>query len=211
VLEATPDGVAASADRTWVDQRTGATASIDHSDLHGDLSHRIFLLPYPPAPSHTVVRASAWRDAGGPMRRFAFGWGEDTLLFHHLSKHGPWLHVPGAPVTYRGHVDARAGEAVQVTDPSVSLEDRLAFTRCLDAITREEGPGSPLRGRAWRRELGRRWHQLGKDLWYRGRADEAARCFAAAVRIDRGHHQAMRRWIRARMSLAVARTLGRGR
>jgi glycosyltransferase involved in cell wall biosynthesis len=174
-LAARPRAVAATTDRVNLDVASGrrryrrcapiARRTTRHLLLHG-----------PPGTPNTVVRRGAFDEVGGYDEGQPCG--EDYQLMLRLSLRGPWLHVPGAPVTAR-----RGFEAASDDGPRLSkqyADRRLYLARMLERFIHEEGGAGALRKRVWRRRLGRMWYAAARRL-PPDRRGEAAACIARAL------------------------------
>jgi glycosyltransferase involved in cell wall biosynthesis len=176
VLAGQPRAVAATCDREMVFVDGGRRQRLDSSGIARRpamwmLEHGANIA------SGTLLRTVAVKCRGGfnPQLRS----GEDSALFMPLSLDGPWLHVPGAPVTFQ------IGRAAQLGDEG-NLSRRFRDNHRQWARIYEEffvsGGGSPmLADRECRRLLALAWFQAGQELIARGAPREAAACFRKAL------------------------------
>lgn len=101
--------------------------------------------------------------------------GEDAALFLPLSFDGPWLHVPGEPVTYH------RGLARQLGDEG-NLSLKFADNNRIWAEIYEEfftsGDGRALAARTECKQLmSAAWYKAGKELWHSHSPHAALTCF----------------------------------
>jgi hypothetical protein len=138
----------------------------------------------PPGTSGTVLRASAFRQAGG----FDAAWptGQDYDLFLRVSLLGRWLYIPGAPVTSRNHLEVVTGSG----EPPLSRKyDDRAFRRAqmLHRFIFERGGMAAVPEPLWKRRLGVLWYRAGRKLAALGRREDAQSCYHRTVELRPWH------------------------
>jgi glycosyltransferase involved in cell wall biosynthesis len=174
-LAAHPRAVAATTDRVNLDVASGRGTrrrceSIDRkTTLH-------LLVHGPPGTPNTAVRRSAFDQVGGYDDGQLCG--EDYQLMLRLSLRGPWLYVPGEPVTARRGFDAASDDAPRLSKQYA--DRRLHLARMLERFIHEDGGVEALPERDWRRRLGRMWYAAARRL-PPDRRDEAVACFGRAL------------------------------
>lgn len=145
------------------------------------------LLPGPPV---TVIRSSAFHDAGGfePSLPCA----EDYYLFLKLSLRGPWLFADGEPVITRSSNGPRKDQASQD-----GVLARAVQAHMLEFFATEIADEATFSGRNWRRRVAKMWYRAGCYLMERHKRMEATQAFGHACRIRPWH---LRAWISMRRS-----------
>jgi GT2 family glycosyltransferase len=188
-MDASPDAVAASADRLNVDVATGRRQLLSWATMVRAPT-RSMLMHGPPGTPNTALRAAAFHRLGGydPALRS----GSDYHLLLRISLLGPWLHLPGAPVTVRRGAASAAPHAS--TAPS---DRRLSRARTMHRFLLEQGGAAALPERLWRRRLGGLWYHAGRQMLDQGRRAEARECFTQAIEIDPRHLRARLRRLAA--------------
>jgi len=189
-LEREPQAVACTADRLNLDLDTGATELI-RWDRVGSATTERFLAQGPPGTPNTAIRLDAFDRAGGYDNAYHIG--EDYHLLLRVSLLGPWLHLPGEPVTVRRRGSQPELEAAQQSKRFA--DRRLVRARMLDQFIMRDGGREAVRSGVWRRRLGRMWHTAGRQLAGLGRTAEARDCFRRAVEVCPWHLRArVRAW-----------------
>jgi glycosyltransferase involved in cell wall biosynthesis len=127
--------------------------------------------------SATLFRAAAIRRRGGfnPGLRT----GEDSALFMPVSLDGPWLHVPGEPVTYRRGLAAALGDEENLT--AKFRDNRRVWARIYEDFFVRGGGHAMLADRKCRRLLALAWFQAGHELLAHDAPREALACFRKAT------------------------------
>ncbi|NBC97306.1 MAG: glycosyltransferase [Deinococcus-Thermus bacterium] len=185
-----PRAVACTADRHNLDLDTGATELIRWHHIGRATTERL-LAHGPPGTPNTAIRLSAFDRAGGYDA--AYHTGEDYHLLLRISLLGPWLHLPGEPVTVRRRGARPELEAAQQSKRFA--DRRLVRARMLDRFIMHDGGREAVRPRLWRGRLGRMWHTAGRQLAALGRPEQARDCFGRAVAVCPWHLRArLRLW-----------------
>lgn len=184
-----PDVVATIVDRMSHYYATGARS------LHGyarytdggvNITTRLFI-DGPPGTPNTAFRARAFQQAGGYDAQWPTGQDYDLML--RVSLLGPWLHVPGAPVTARNHLELVAGSG----EPPLSkkFDDRI-FRRAqmLHRFIFECGGAVAVPEKLWRGRLGEIWFRAGRKLAALRRHDDARACYRRTLELCPWHLRA---------------------
>ena len=175
-LHASPQAVAATADRRYVDLE-GCTISL--SSTAGVAAHATQWLfeNNGGIASASVLRTAAVRELGGfPEDKPT---GQDSALFQPLSLAGPWLHLRGEPVTYCDGLAASRGE---VGNLSHSLNDnRRQWAEIYEDFILRRGGNRALPRKVYAPVLAHRWFCAGLQLRSQGRDREARDCFARSL------------------------------
>lgn len=164
-----------------------------HYSAGGEHAATIMFREGPPGTSGTAFRASTFRRAGGFDLRWPTGQDYDLML--RVSLLGQWLHLPGAPVTTRNHLEVLTGGG----EPPLSRKypDR-AYRRVqmLDRFITELGGGAVVPEKLWRPRLAQLWYRAGRRLLALGRRTEARQCFRRTVELRPWHLLARARLLR---------------
>jgi glycosyltransferase involved in cell wall biosynthesis len=191
-FERRPDAAAASCDRVTVIIGSDRSAYRSEKRIENDTTATIFC-DRPPTPSHTVMRTKTFQALGGYDRSLLAG-EEDLHLALRLSMSGPWLYVPGAPVTKRNHTSRVTGG-----DPSLLTKraDSLFLrTQMLSRFIHEEGGAAVVPKHKWQRRLADLWYRSGRILRKLGRTQDAAQCFQRARSLRSWHLRAqLQAWL----------------
>lgn len=194
---ASPDAVAACADRVNQDFALGQTDAYDYSRYGTGKEHAaaIMFREGPPGTSGVAFRASAFQKAGG----FDSTWptGQDYDLMLRVSLLGRWLHVPGAPITARNHLEIVTGSG----EPPLSRKyaDR-AFrrVRMLHRFIFECGGKTVVPEKIWRKRLAALWFKAGRKLAAMDRSGDARLCFQHTIELKPRHLLARLRLLTSR-------------
>ncbi len=191
LLERRPEAIAVSADRLTVDdaklrRRRERVAGIAEN------ATRWLFTRHAGVASCTLFRADAVASQKGFDETLSTG--EDAELFLRLSLLGPWLHSPGAPVTFRKRT-ARHGDEANVS--RFHPANNLIWAQVYEQFIRGRDPTHLLSARDIRVQLSRRWYRAGRQLAAGGRQDEALACFRRSC--------AWRSWNKAWLQRAIAR------
>ena len=181
-----PDAVAASVDRVNHDFATGKVDPRSYAHYVRGLRNAttIIFMDGPPGTPNTVVRASAFDQAGGFDSRWLTGQDYDLLL--RISLLGRWLHVPGTPVTTRNHLEVLTGSG----EPPLSRKyDDRTFRRVqmLDRFIFECGGKAIVPEELWRSHLSKLWFRAGRKLSALNRPDDARFCYRRTVELRAWH------------------------
>lgn len=196
-MAASPPAAAASSDLRKAHQPQGRGQTISMSYLKGQATASLFRHGAS-LPSATVVRADAFHRIGGFEPRYDPS--EDFYLCACLSLHGPWLHVPGAPVVRRlfaGDAPGRARQLTEFDDPASGLS-KLCMLRW---FIHADGGSAVLPRPVRQKRLARDWYRLGRSFARSDQPAKAIKCFKAALRRDPWLLRAHRRRIMARMQM----------
>jgi len=160
-----PSAVAASSDLRKAHQPRGRGRTIKMSYLKGRATVGLFRHGAS-LPSATVVRAAAFRRVGGfePGYRIS----EDFYLCIRLSLHGPWLHVPGAPVVRR----LFAGSALIGQRQLTEFDEPASYAmnlRMLQRFIYADGGAAVLPRKVRQRRIAHDWCRLGRSFSRRDR------------------------------------------
>ncbi|MFM1769437.1 MAG: hypothetical protein RJA22_1966 [Verrucomicrobiota bacterium] len=194
-MAAAPDAVAACADRVNHDYATGAVEprSYAHYATGRRNATTLIFMDGPPGTSGTVFRRSAFTQAGAFDPRWPTGQDYDLML--RVSLLGRWLHLPGAPLTTRNHLEVVTGSG----EPPLSRKyaDRV-FRRVqmLDRFIFECGGRQAVPERLWRRRLSVLWHRAARKLLDLGRTDDARTCLQRTLALRPWHLPARLRLLR---------------
>ena len=190
-----PDAVATIVDRMSHYFATGARSLHSYArytDSGANITTRLFM-DGPPGTPNTAFRARAFQQAGGYDAQWPTGQDYDLML--RISLLGPWLHVPGAPVTARNHLDLVAGGG----EPPLSkkFDDRI-FRRAqmLHRFIFECGGAAAVPEKLWRGRLGEIWFRAGRKLAALRRPDDARACYRRTLELRPWH-------LRARLRLRL--------
>jgi glycosyltransferase involved in cell wall biosynthesis len=179
-LAAEPAVVAASADRLFVEEGTGAERHFDLSVLAA--SPALWMLRWGAAISScSVIRADLVRELGGFPEYLATG--EDASLYLPLSLRGDWLHLRGEPVRFIRRGPQPGGEEASLSRKFSDNHRRWArvyedfFTRLSYDDLKRFSPRKRVH-----RLLADRWARAGLELEGHGHRLAAAACYARAIR-----------------------------
>jgi glycosyltransferase involved in cell wall biosynthesis len=178
-LWSVPGAVAASCDLHFIDSHLKVDMVLEAKCLEGRASAVLFSR-YCPTPSCTVVRCEHFHAVGGFDRRYQGI--EDHDLFLRLSLRGPWVFVPGTPITYRRGTQHQEPGPPHLNERMATTEQTLAHIQMLERFLHEHGGAAvvPFYRRGY--HLARLYHRLGK-MYQRDDRREAARdSYRAAVR-----------------------------
>lgn len=190
-MAAAPEAVAACADRVNHDYATGQVDPhhYDHYARGRRNATTLIFVEGPPGTSGTVFRRSAFEQAGAFDARWPTGQDYDLML--RVSLLGRWLHLPGAPLTTRNHLEVVTGSG----EPPLSRKyaDRL-FRRVqmLDRFIFECGGRQAVPEGLWRRRLASLWYRAAGKLRALGRPDDARTCLRRTLDLRPWHLRA--RW-----------------
>lgn len=172
-----PEAVAATSDRTDVDIVSRQVVRHELAYLARQTTQRL-LVKGAPWTSNTVLRASVFHAVGGydPAMRT----GQDWQLMLRMSLRGPWLHVRGAPVTYR------LGMSTLVLDEADNLsatysDSRFRRVQMLERFVLEEGGKDAVERPVWVQVLAQRWYKAGRQFMKHQRPLEARKCFMRSL------------------------------
>ena len=181
-----PTAVAASADRLRQDLRNGRSKHDDLAPLARDPIRWVFSRDAGVG-SSTVFRADAVRAAGLYPEHLATG--HDCVLFCRVALLGPWLHCPGAPVSFLRHHAGASGQAdhIHARYPDHPLRWARIYQDLADEIGTARLP-SALR----RQSLEVWWRRAGAAMHRLGQMHDARACYARAVRLCPWSHKAWR-------------------
>jgi len=190
--------VAATCDRHYVDAVKGTQRRQDLSALAENATRWIFNNDGGIGPC-TLFRVEPVARLGGYREDTPTG--EDLELFLRLSLLGPWLHVPGDPVTLCMGLARSRGELDHLSRQYVDSNRRWAKIH-EDFIVKQGGrrfvPQEVVQFRlAWW------WYRAGRQLMAAGGVDEARSCYRRSCR--------WRRWNKAWLRLALSYLVGPGR
>jgi glycosyltransferase involved in cell wall biosynthesis len=193
-----PKAVAASTDRIFLDSDEREIQRDDCSELAKSPLQWLFRHGAGVA-SCSMFRWDAVMEAGGWDPRYHLA--EDTVLFSQICTQGEWVHVSGAPVTFRVGNRSELGEEGNL---SRKFADRFEHW----AITHEkiyEKLASYVSGadkKCMRLQIGNFWYRAGKRHQSCAEYDPAAECFRKALHWDRY-------FVRARIRLFNMTTFSR--
>ncbi len=197
VFACAPEAVAASVDRVNHDYATGDVDPHSFPDYASEPRSvtTIIFMNGPPGTPNTVVRAGAFRQAGGFDHQWAFR--EDCDLLLRVSLLGRWLYVPGEPVITRNHLEVVTGSG----EPPLSRKyaDR-AFRRVqmLHRFIFECGGKSVVPENIWRARLAALWFKAGRKLAAMDRPADARLCFQRTIELKPRHLLARLRLLTSR-------------
>ncbi|MCI0360352.1 MAG: glycosyltransferase [Planctomycetaceae bacterium] len=175
-----PTAVAASADRMFVEETTGAVRRFDLAELSA--CPALWMLRWGAAISScSVIRADLVREFGGFPEHLVTG--EDASIYLPISLRGAWLHLPGQPARFVRRAPQPGGEEASLSRKFTDNHRRWAriyeefFTRLgHDDLKRFSSR------RRIRRLLSDRWAKAGQELERHGQLLAAAACYARAIR-----------------------------
>lgn len=191
-MENNPDAVGAGTNRKVINMKTGETVFKNHSGIEQDTAYQ-FILGNMPTPSLSVIRESAYRDAGGFNPRLHRR--EDSDLYLRLCLQGRWVFVPGEPVIMRRLVGEQSEAADNLTEGYHSLEGELLRMQVIDAFIFHYGGVRALEGSPWKQWVSKRWRRIGKALSSQEKKSQAAWCFLRAWKVKKLDHKALYYWL----------------
>ena len=193
-LNGCPSAVAATCNQRYVchddcdNEMFRTLRFLNTEGLAGNATEWLFLANRGVTPA-TVVRADVFRLVGRYDEEMPSG--EDWKLYLHLSMRGPWLHVPGDPVTVRFGRSATRNEEGHL---QLKGEDRyLTWVRMIDKFIGRDGGRHAIRRSVYSHRLASRWYSLGRSLMTSGRIAVARECFRRSIHWQRSYHKS---WLR---------------
>jgi len=189
-----PTAIAASADRLFVEETTGAQRRYDLAELAA--APAMWMLRYGAAISScSVIRADLVRERGGFPEHLATG--EDASIYLPISLRGPWLHLPGEPARFIRRIARPGGEEASLSRKFSDNHRRWArvYEEFFTRLSYNELKQFSSRRRI-RRLLADRWARAGKELEGHGHMLAAAACYARAIRWRPGKWDRWRALIR---------------
>lgn len=130
--------------------------------------------------SATLFRTAAIRRRGGfPDLQT----GEDSALFLRVSLDGPWLHVPGRPVSFNRGLSHGAEVEGNLSHKFFDSYRRWALV--YEEFFIRGGGDRVLAPRVYRRLLGTAWYRAGRELARLGCFADAQQCYGAALAWNR--------------------------
>jgi glycosyltransferase involved in cell wall biosynthesis len=199
-----PDAVAATCDEQYAcfddcgHALFRSITQLDTSGLVGNATEWLFLANRGITPA-TVVRADVFRRIGRYDETLVSG--EDWKLYLHLSLLGPWLHVPGDPVTVRlGICKTRREEShLQL----VGQDRYYLWASIVDRFIPHEGGKHAIRRRVYSRRLASLWYAIGRSMMNSGRNQLARQCFRRSVSWRAAYPKAWFRLVRSYLPQAA--------
>jgi glycosyltransferase involved in cell wall biosynthesis len=180
ILEKDRTAIAASSDRSDLDPVTGRSKPHSEKSISQNTT-QVILCDGPPIPSTTVMRASAFHQAGG-FDTTLYAGQEDYHLALKISLLGPWRHCAGAPVIKRIETGRLTGGEQSLVRKHA---DRLYLrVKMVDRFIFEEGGAAAVPERVWRRRLGSLWYRAGRVMSRLGRIEEARECWDRSAAVD---------------------------
>ncbi|MDX1945697.1 MAG: glycosyltransferase [Pirellulaceae bacterium] len=178
-LDAAESVIGATADRRHVDA-DGSTISIRSTAGLAENATRWLFENDGGIASASVLSTAAVRALGGFDESLSTG--QDSALFQPLSLRGPWLHLPGEPVTYRHGLASRRGEMGNLSRKHGDRNRRWALI--YERFITHHGGREALPREVYAPVLARRWFDAGVQLFRQGRERDARACFARSLRWD---------------------------
>jgi hypothetical protein len=131
--------------------------------------------------SCSVVRADLVRELGGFPQHLPTG--EDAALFLPLSLCGPWLHLPGEPVTFVRRGPQPGGEEASLSRKFTDNQRRWArvYDAFFSRLGRRERKQIGHR-KGIRRMMSDRWRRAAIELEKHGQMLAATQCYLNSVR-----------------------------
>ncbi len=178
ILERDATTVAVSVDRRFVDSE-GREFQFDDCRALADDPIAWFFRNGAGVASSTLLRTSAVRKAGA--WRTSLDSAEDSMVFSLTALQGDWRHSPGAPVEFHhGNASGRREEG------NLSKRYADAFRRWAETYEQIyaalDGRYPARRLKQLRHGVAGYWYRAGKQLEELGKAREAQKCFARALR-----------------------------
>lgn len=194
LLASSTAAVAVSSDR-WFYNASGDQWNVDSSGLGVDAVRWLFENDGGIA-SCSLFRTAAVSDAGAWDERMESG--EDFKLFIDMAQRGDWLYAPGDPVWFNRTSEQTHGEERNLSRRHLDMYRQWAVH--YGQIYGELNETDPIRRRALRWGVARKWRDAGIELLKHGRPDEAAEAFAAAANWTPMAVSLRLRWLSAKLS-----------
>jgi glycosyltransferase involved in cell wall biosynthesis len=176
-LAAHPEAVAAVNDRLHVIEDSNETQFFDSRPIVQNTTCRLFTVPCGIIPA-TLLTTKDVLELGGFDERLPTG--QDADLFLAMSLRGPWIHVPGRPVTIRRFLPQDRVEAGHLSEKY--NDNQRQWAQIHDDFIERKGGKRAVPRRLYTRTLADRWKCAGDQLRQAGRIAEARQCFRRSLR-----------------------------